>query len=66
MKEIIFTKHAIKRARQRGLLNYVDGIRFWNTACFVDSRKARIGRVYYAYRETRTQVIITTIYQDLS
>ena len=62
MKTIKFTKHAILRARERNLLEYLNKKRFYYDAEYVDPGIARIGRCTYSFVEKEKVIIIKTMF----
>lgn len=63
MNNVSFSKHCLKRARERGLWKYVSKEKFWFDAVHLDANRAKIGRCVYAYVREKEKIVVTTMYR---
>ncbi len=63
MKKIKFSKHALRRATERRLWEYVNKDKFFYDAKYLSNNKAMLNDCIYAFVETDTKIIITTMYK---
>ena len=61
-KTIVFTHHALKRARQRHLWKYVSKEKFFYDAEYVRENLVKLGDCFYVYEIKGKTTIIKTMY----
>jgi hypothetical protein len=61
-KNVVFTKHAMKRARERHLWKYVNKMKFFFDSEVFGINKARCGECVYVYNYVGEKAIIITMH----
>ena len=61
-KTIVFTHHALKRARQRHLWKYVSKEKFFYDAGHLGFGQAKLGDCIYIYMKKKDKTFIITMY----
>ena len=62
-KQIRFSKHALRRARERHLWKYVSKEKFIFDAKYSGPNKAELEKCIYVYLYEGDNIVITTMYQ---
>lgn len=61
-KKIVFSHHALKRARQRHLWKYVSKEKFFFDAGYLRWNMCKLGDCVYAFKNVGDKTIITTMF----